>query len=54
MAGYVAAMPKRDFVQVFFYYNFVKTHSAIRMTPAMAAGVEQSRAAVARANEPAT
>ena len=26
----------------FAYYNFVKTHKAIRMTPAMAAGVEKS------------
>jgi IS1 family transposase len=26
----------------FAYYNFVKTHGAIRMTPAQAAGVEQS------------
>ncbi len=26
----------------FAYYNFVKTHKAIRMTPAMAAGVENS------------
>jgi IS1 family transposase len=26
----------------FAYYNFVKTHGAIRMTPAMAAGIEKS------------
>lgn len=26
----------------FCYYNFVKTHGAIRMTPAQAAGVENS------------
>ena len=26
----------------FAYYNFVKTHGAIRMTPAQAAGVEKS------------
>jgi hypothetical protein len=26
----------------FAYYNFVKTHKAIRMTPAMAAGIEKS------------
>jgi hypothetical protein len=26
----------------FAYYNFVKTHGAIRMTPAQAAGVENS------------
>ena len=26
----------------FAYYNFCKVHSAIRMTPAMAAGVEKS------------
>jgi len=26
----------------FAYYNFVKTHSAVRCTPAMAAGVEKS------------
>lgn len=26
----------------FMYYNFVKTHSTIRMTPAMAAGVVSS------------
>ena len=26
----------------FAYYNFVKTHSAVRMTPAMAAGIEKS------------
>ncbi len=25
----------------FAYYNFVKRHSTIRMTPAMAAGIEQ-------------
>jgi IS1 family transposase len=31
----------------FAYYNFVKTHKAIRMTPAMAAGVEQSHWTVA-------
>jgi len=31
----------------FAYYNFVKTHSAIRMTPAMAAGVEQTHLEVA-------
>lgn len=26
----------------FAHYNFVKTHSAVRCTPAMAAGVEKS------------
>ena len=26
----------------FAYYNFVKTHGALRMTPAMAAGIEKS------------
>jgi IS1 family transposase len=31
----------------FAYYNFVKTHKAIRMTPAMAAGVEKSHWTVA-------
>jgi IS1 family transposase len=31
----------------FAYYNFVKTHGAIRMTPAMAAGVEKSHWTVA-------
>ena len=31
----------------FAYYNFVKTHGAIRMTPAQAAGVEQSAWTVA-------
>jgi IS1 family transposase len=31
----------------FAYYNFVKTHSAIRMTPAMAAGIEKSHWTVA-------
>lgn len=31
----------------FCYYNFVKTHGAIRMTPAQAAGVEQSAWTVA-------
>ena len=31
----------------FAYYNFVKTHLAIRMTPAMAAGVENSHWTVA-------
>jgi hypothetical protein len=31
----------------FAYYNFVKTHSAIRMTPAQAAGVESSAWTVA-------
>jgi IS1 family transposase len=31
----------------FAYYNFVKTHSSIRMTPAMAAGVEQTHLEVA-------
>jgi len=31
----------------FAYYNFVKTHSAIRMTPAMAAGVEQTHLEIA-------
>jgi IS1 family transposase len=31
----------------FAYYNFVKTHKAIRMTPAMAAGVENSHWTVA-------
>ena len=29
------------------YYNFVKTHAAIRMTPAQAAGVESSAWTVA-------
>jgi len=31
----------------FAYYNFIKTHGAIRMTPAMAAGVEKSHWTVA-------
>jgi hypothetical protein len=31
----------------FAYYNFVKRHSTIRCTPAMAAGVEQSQWTVA-------
>ena len=31
----------------FCYYNFVKTHGAIRMTPAMAAGIEKSHWTVA-------
>jgi hypothetical protein len=31
----------------FAYYNFVKTHLTIRMTPAMAAGVEKSHWTVA-------
>ena len=31
----------------FAYYNFVKTHKAIRMTPAMAAGIEKSHWTVA-------
>jgi len=31
----------------FAYYNFVKTHGAICMTPAQAAGVEQSAWTVA-------
>lgn len=31
----------------FAYYNFVKTHSSLRMTPAMAAGVENSHWTVA-------
>jgi hypothetical protein len=31
----------------FCYYNFVKTHGAIRMTPAQAAGVENSAWTVA-------
>jgi IS1 family transposase len=31
----------------FAYYNFVKTHKTIRMTPAMAAGVEKSHWTVA-------
>jgi len=31
----------------FAYYNFIKTHKAIRMTPAMAAGVENSHWTVA-------
>jgi IS1 family transposase len=31
----------------FAYYNFIKTHKAIRMTPAMAAGVEKSHWTVA-------
>jgi hypothetical protein len=31
----------------FAYYNFVKTHGAIRMTPAQAAGVENSAWTVA-------
>lgn len=26
----------------FAYYNFVKTHGALKMTPAMAAGIEKS------------
>ena len=28
------------------YYNFVKTHSTIRCTPAMAAGIERSHLSV--------
>jgi len=31
----------------FAYFNFVKIHTAIRMTPAMAAGVEKSNWTVA-------
>jgi hypothetical protein len=31
----------------FAYYNFVKTYGAIRMTPAQAAGVENSARTVA-------
>jgi len=31
----------------FAYYNFIKTHKAIRMTPAMAAGIEKSHWTVA-------
>jgi hypothetical protein len=31
----------------FAYYNFCKTHSALRMTPAMAANVEKSHWTVA-------
>ena len=31
----------------FAYYNFVKTHGALKMTPAMAAGVENSHWTVA-------
>jgi IS1 family transposase len=31
----------------FAYYNFIKTHGAIRMTPAMAAGIENSHWTVA-------
>ena len=31
----------------FAYYNFIKTHGAIRMTPAMAAGIEKSHWTVA-------
>lgn len=31
----------------FVYYNFVKTHRAIRMTPAMAAGIESTHWTVA-------
>ena len=31
----------------FAYYNFVKTHSSLRMTPAMAAGIEKSHWTVA-------
>jgi len=31
----------------FAYYNFCKTHGAIRMTPAMAAGIEKSHWTVA-------
>jgi hypothetical protein len=31
----------------FAYYNFVRFHRAVRMTPAMAAGVEQSPLEVA-------
>lgn len=30
----------------FAYYNFVKTHSALKMTPAMAAGIEKSHSTV--------
>ena len=32
----------------FAYYNFVRTHGAIRMTPAQAAGVENSAWTVAK------
>lgn len=35
----------------FCYYNFVKSHKAIRMTPAMAAGVEKSQWTVAEVVE---
>jgi hypothetical protein len=31
----------------FAYYNFCKLHGAIRCTPAMAAGIEQSQWSVA-------
>lgn len=31
----------------FAYYNFVKTHGALKMTPAMAAGIEKSHWTVA-------
>jgi hypothetical protein len=31
----------------FAYYNFCKTHGALRMTPAMAAGIESSHWTVA-------
>jgi len=31
----------------FAYYNFCKTHGAIRMTPAMAAGIEKSHWTIA-------
>ena len=31
----------------FVYYNFVKTHGALRTTPAMAAGIEKSHWTVA-------
>ena len=36
----------------FAYYNFVKTHSSIRMTPAQAAGVESSAWTVSELVEP--
>lgn len=35
----------------FAYYNFVKNHSAVRMTPAQAAGVELNQWTVAELKE---
>jgi hypothetical protein len=35
----------------FAYYNFFKSHTALRMTPAMAAGIEKSQWTVAELKE---